>query len=479
MRLTVRGERMSANSWNSIKDSFLRRVRGTKAEAPAADLHTLSNGATLVNVPMPGNANVGVYLIVKAGSRDETPETAGLAHYLEHMFFKGSKNYPDTATIANTFADLGAVNNAYTDTEEVCYFAVGEAKDTAKLAGVLCDMLCHPLFDAEEMERERNVVRQELATRAANNMVWLGDNAGAAAFGGDQPMAWTAGGSDEVISKVTRDELIKYHASFYDPSKIALVICGGAGLSVDQAEKMLQDLPRSVAPKTRVPAVWGQGGDYVFKERKPLRGEQPQVTMQLMLPGLPAKDKDTKALQVMSTILGGGMWSRLFLTVRERNSLSYDIHTETESFEDAGVFSIVTLTRPEHAERAVSLAFNELRKLAETPVPEAELNRAKAALRGSVFRGLETARGRGGFSAQAWRAGKDIKAPQEICAEIDSVTTSDVQRMAQMLVARAADMRLGFVGPEDMGAKLLQAGRGALAPELGKNGPQSDRGLAA
>ena len=172
-----------------------------------AEITKLSNGATLINVPMDGNANVGVYLIVKAGSRDETPQTAGLAHYLEHMFFKGSKNHPTTKKLTQVIAAMGASTNAYTSTEEVCYYAIGEAKDAEKIASIICDMLCHPIFDAQEMERERNVVRQELATRASDNNIWIYDNAGRTAFGANHPMSWSAGGSDDVIKSVTRDEL--------------------------------------------------------------------------------------------------------------------------------------------------------------------------------------------------------------------------------------------------------------------------------
>lgn len=439
----------------------------------AAELTTLKNGVTLINVPMPDNDNVGIYLIVKAGSRDETPQTAGLAHFLEHMFFKGSANRPTTEQIAGEIADLGAMVNAYTDTEEVCYYTVGAAGDVEKLAEIITDMLCHPKFDAIEMERERNVVRQELATRAANNQVWLSDNRGEAAFGGGQPMAWTAGGSDDVIRKVSRAELVAYHASFYDPTKMALVVCGGAKLSPEAAEKMLADMPAGTATP-RVPAKWGQGKEYVFKQRPALDGEQPQVTMSVMLPGLPTNHPDVTALRVMSTVLGGGMAARLFLKVREREGLCYTIRSRSEDFDDAGIFSIDTLTRPEHAEKAVRLAFAELRDLAVNEISEAELHRAQATLKGATLRGLETAANRGQAAASTWRAGRAIKTPAERVADVEAITTKDVQRMAQMLVRDLPQARLAFVGPDDQGKEILAAARG----ERQAKGPENP-GLAA
>src|SRR5215469_6151892 len=125
-------------------------------------LTTLPNGVSLLNAPTPSR-NVGVFLIVRAGSRDETKDTSGLAHYLEHMFFKGTTRRPTTKSISEEIDRLGASTTAYTDTEEVAYFTEGPATAMAELADVITDMLSHPLFVAEEVDRERNVVLQELS----------------------------------------------------------------------------------------------------------------------------------------------------------------------------------------------------------------------------------------------------------------------------------------------------------------------------
>ena len=125
---------------------------------------TLSNGATLLNAPS-ASRNIGVFLIVRAGSRDETAETAGLAHYLEHMFYKGTERRPTTQQITREIDRLGASTNAYTDTEEVGYYAEGPATAMRQLADIVTDMLSRPLFAVEEVERERNVVLQELSAR--------------------------------------------------------------------------------------------------------------------------------------------------------------------------------------------------------------------------------------------------------------------------------------------------------------------------
>src|SRR5438309_3640723 len=152
-------------------------------------LTELGNGVSLLTAPS-GSRNVGVFLIVRAGSRDETSETSGLAHYLEHMFFKGTVGRPTTKIISREVDRVGASTNAYTDTEEVAYFAEGPATAMNELSDIIADMLSRPLFAAEEVERERNVVLQELSMRLSDPDGWIWDRLGTVAFGGGQPMSW-------------------------------------------------------------------------------------------------------------------------------------------------------------------------------------------------------------------------------------------------------------------------------------------------
>ena len=213
----------------------------------------LPNGVSLLNAPS-ASRNVGVFLIVRAGSRDETAETSGLAHYLEHMFFKGTARRPTTLQISREIDRLGANTNAYTDTEEVAYYAEGPATALDELTDIITDMLTRPLFAAEEVERERNVVLQELSARLSDPEGWIWDRLGTVAFGGDQPMAWSAAGFPSVIEKASRDQLLDYHGSFYAPESMCLTIAGGASLTPERAAELLADVP------TRQPAAPRPGG---------------------------------------------------------------------------------------------------------------------------------------------------------------------------------------------------------------------------
>jgi predicted Zn-dependent peptidase len=418
-------------------------------------LTTLSNGVTLLNVPS-ASRNIGVFLIVRAGSRDETSETSGLAHYLEHMFFKGTQRRPTTRQITREIDRLGASTNAYTDTEEVAYYAEGPATAMFELADIVTDMLSRPLFVAEEVDRERNVVLQEVSARLADPDGWIWDRLGTVTFGGDQPLSWSAAGFPWVIEKATRDQLLDYHKSFYAPRSMCLTVAGGAVLEPERAEALLHDVP-TAEPKPRAATRWGQGERFVGNVRRPTPEEEPQVKMALALPGIPSLDEDRTALSVMSYILGGGMSSRLFHTVRERNGLAYAIFAHHESYEDTGVFVIATGTRPKDAVKAVRLSFRELRRLAARRVPETELVAAKSAMTGRLLRSTETAMASARFYGTRWRARLPLETPDERAQAITRVTADEVQRVTERICTGLDEVRLAFVGPEDQGSALLEA----------------------
>ena len=431
------------------------RSRVTIPTAAEPRATTLANGVTLLNAPSVSR-NVGVFLIVRAGSRDETAETAGLAHYLEHMFFKGTERRPTTRQITREIDRLGASTNAYTDTEEVGYFAEGPATAMHQLADIVTDMLSRPLFAAEEVERERNVVLQELSARLADPDGWIWDRLGTVTFGADQPVSWSAAGFPWVVEKVTRDQLLKYHRSFYAPRSMCLTVAGGAVLEPDKAEEVLRDIP-TAEPRPRAQARWGQGDRYTGNVRPFTESEEPQIKMALAVPGIPALDEQRTALALMTFVLGGGMSSRLFHTVRERNGLAYSIFAHHEPFEDTGVFAIATGTRPKDAARTVRLSFKELRRIAARRVPEAELAAAKSAMIGRLLRSTETAMASARFYGARWRARLPLETPDQRAEAISRVTAAEVQSVAERIAAGIDQVRLAFVGPRDQGDSLLEA----------------------
>ena len=275
-------------------------------------------------------------------------------------------------------------------------------------------------------------------------------------------MAWTAGGLVPVIERATRDQLLAYHSTFYSPASMALVVSGGKSLDEATAERLLAGVPQGT-PKKRVPAVWGQGERYVANVRPLSADEEAQIELCLAFPGLSADDEDRTALGVMSHILGSGMSSRLFHTVREREGLCYRISAGHQPYEDAGLFEIDTATRPKDVERAVALATVELEKMADELVPDDELKIAKASMVGHLLRGTETAGRSAHWYASRWRAGMPLETPVQRAEAFKAVSAQDVQRVAQRIVAGLNDVRLAFVGPQDMGSEILDAVTNARA----------------
>lgn len=448
-------------------------------EAPPS-METLSNGITLINDHRPGAPDVAMTVIVRAGSRDETRDTAGLAHLLEHLFFDGTTTRT-TDQLSDEFDAVAAENNAYTDTEEVAYHA--EAPTTAQLPGqparralpviaeLFADMLCHAKLDPDEVAGERNVVMQELANRSASPSGWLYDNAQRVAFGGEQPMAWNAIGLAGVVKAVTRDQVVAYRGRFYRPEDIAIVVSGGDRLDRTEAERLFTELRTSRPRPPRQPARWGQGPEYICDVRSSA-GQEAQVQLQLLLPGVANSDPDLPAAEVLTAILGGGMSSRLFRAVRSQAKLCYTIRASNRVFDDVGMFSIATATRPQDAERAVAMAIAELRRMASEPVSAGELNRCKMGMYGGTVLGSRTALDRAQWFARRWRRGRSLEAPTTAAGRYLGVCAADVQRVAQRVVAGIdrGDLRLAMVGPRDIGLKLLGAAR---RPERVLGGPST------
>lgn len=462
---------------------FLRRVSlAVRVKlAPSVDViheeHRLKNGALLINDYRPGARLAAFYIGFKAGSRDETPETSGLAHMLEHMFFKGTEKNPTAKDIVNKLALLKWNTNAYTGNEDVCYFAWGVADNLKPAAGLMADMLLHPTFPAEELEKERGAVRQELSMYASDDEGWVSSNISKAIFGPSQPLSWDAAGSDAVVQRVTRDDLLKYHRHFYSPERMVIAVSGGAKLAPADVEALFEGMPRG-EPLPRVPAQWGTGPSSVYKMRPVLEGEEPKATIQLALPGFSFHHDQADAMEVMATILGKDMNSRLFQSVREEHGLCYRIEAANQSFEDTGIFLFFTMTRPEDAAKASELIGQELRRLAAEPPTDEEMTAARNLLDIEMLTQSEKNSGLGLRSISQALADVPRISFDEAHKAFTKVTPADVQRVAQYLVDNLPQARIALTAPEDISMQLLSAFQGKSLqqspPELG-----GSEGLAA
>jgi predicted Zn-dependent peptidase len=448
--------------------------------------YTLSNGARYVRIYIPEMDMVRVEVNLSVGSRDETPDKAGYAHCLEHFFFKGAEGYPNSYAIDFAIDRVGGRNNAYTDVERVAFYGLGLKKHMRGLLRVITRMVTRPLFPAHEWEHERHTVISELASRASDPGSWMWDALSEVAYGGDQPMAWNAAGRIAVVAKSTAADLEEYWRDNYDPSKMTIVVGGGATPEPDEVEKLVAAMPRGKG-KTRVPAQWGMGPLFWGRadEQDPARQ---QTRIALALPGVrkgtdAASEIEELAYDVLAEVIAGGYSSPMETLVRRNPGLVSRLSAGHSAKEDIGMFRLGIYTTPQKQEQAVEAAIGILRDVAARPPSAAALGRAKELLSSGLARVNDKKLARVAFVADRACDGRDLVLPGELIQRIDAVDGAAVQRAAQRLVAQLDQVRFTFVHPVDpktgrsaTGQTVDEAGAAIRAAAI--TPPQLDRSIA-
>jgi predicted Zn-dependent peptidase len=405
--------------------------------------HTLENGVRVVLAPMPQAQSVTVALMYAAGSRYETRETNGIAHFAEHMFFKGTENRPTSRDIAGEIDAIGGEFNAFTGKEYTGYYVrcAAEHRDTAM--DVLVDMLRHSKFEAEEIDREKGVIIEEMNMYFDTPRDYIGGVYEDLLYG-DQPLGWDIIGRKETVRGATRDEFIEYIERWYKPERLVVGIGGKIEGDVLAAiERHLGDLePAETGEPDPVSA--NGNGSRVRVHTKP----SDQAHIALGVPSYPITHPDRYALQLLATVLGGGMSSRLFTEVRERRGLAYYVFGTNHSYTDAGSLYAQAGVDINRIDDAVSTVAAELGKIAEEAVPSDELEKARNFAKGRFVLQLENPHGLIMYGLRKEVLERETVDPAEVLAELDKVTGDDVQRVAGDLID-SKRLRLALIGPFD------------------------------
>jgi predicted Zn-dependent peptidase len=408
--------------------------------APATDVEVtvLPNGLTVVSDRMESVETVSVGVWVGAGTRFEVPEVNGISHLLEHMAFKGTKRRTARA-IAEEIEAVGGVLNAYTARELTAYYAKVLKEDAGLAVDIIADILQHATMDPEELTRERAVVLQEIgqANDTPDDIIF--DYFQETAFPG-QPLGRPVLGSAEVVESLSREALLGYMARNYGAARMVLAASGKLehATLVQLAADAFLALP-ATAPEAPEPGRY-VGGD--FRTDRELE----QVHLTLGLDGLSFHDPDFYALQVYSTLLGGGMSSRLFQEVREKRGLVYTIHSFASSFGDSGTFGIYAGTGENEVAELIPVVCDELRRAGET-ASEEEIARARAQLKASILMGLESTGARcEQLAHQMLVFGRPIPTSETI-EKLEAVDKTAIARVAARLTAsRPTIAALGPIG---------------------------------
>ena len=412
----------------------------------SVQLHTLSNGLRIVTEHMPGLQSAALGIWVSAGGRHEKPEQNGIAHFLEHMAFKGTKRR-SALQIAEEIEDVGGYINAYTSREVTAYYARVLKDDVPLAVDLISDIVLNPVFDPREIEVERGVILQEIGQAAdtPDDIIfdWLQERAYP-----EQPLGRTILGPSERVRAFGRADFDRFVAEHYGPGQLILSAAGAVDHDeiVRLAEAAFGHMP--AAPKIEAAPALFHGGEH--REVKSL--EQAHFTLAIEAPGY--RSDDIYTAQIYATALGGGMSSRLFQKIREERGLCYTIYSQVGAFDDTGMMTIYAGTGEEDLPELAALTIEELRR-STTDMSAAELDRARAQMKAGMLMGLESPSSRAERLARLVAIWNRVPALEETVERVDAVTLQGLKDHAMGLVgSRKAAMAL--YGPVSAAPKLSE-----------------------
>jgi len=416
------------------------------------EISTLAHGLRIVTTPVPTSQSVSVNVFVGAGSRGEHQRTRGLAHFLEHMVFKGTPRRPTAIDIAEAIEGAGGVLNAYTSKELTCYWNHVPDDRLETAIDVLADMLYCSLLDPAEIDRERSVVQQEIKRTRDQPGAFVGELLGQAVFG-DHPMGWSTAGTEDTVAALQQHDFQDWLGAWYGAQNIVVSVAGNT--THDEVVRLV-GLHFHDGASAPPPSVLGLDGGLpairVISDSRPIA----QANIALGIPTFHRKDPDRYALMVLNSLLGRGMSSRLFKEVRERRGLAYSVGSSVSRYSDTGMLGISAGVSPENISETVKVILDELEKLVQEPVGEDELAKARDYTVGSFRLSLESPMSLGQRAGESLLTLGQVEPIEEVVEKLRAVTAEDLMRVSRRLFRREK-AALALVGPDIEEGALLEA----------------------
>jgi predicted Zn-dependent peptidase len=416
------------------------------------EISQLEDGLRVVTTPVATSESVSVSVFVGAGSRGETERTMGVAHFLEHMVFKGTPGRPTAIDIAEAIEGAGGVLNAYTSKELTCYWNHVPYDELERAMDVLADMLHHSILDPEEIDRERSVVQQEIKRAKDQPGAYVGELLGRAMYG-DHQLGRPTAGTEESVGGMQRADFEEWLGTWYGAPNSVLSVAGNTTHDrvVTLARRYFANGKASASPK--MPSLGVElPASRVVMDARPIS----QANVAIGLPALARDDPDRYTLMILNTVLGRGMSSRLFKEVRERRGLAYSVGSSVSRYSDTGMLAVSAGVSPEKLNEAVGVIMEELEKLANEQVGPEELKKAIDYTVGSFRLSLESTMSLGQRSGESLLTMGEIEPIEVVVEKLRSVTSADVLRVAQRIIRREL-AALALVGPEADEAGLREA----------------------
>ena len=403
---------------------------------------TLDNGLRIISQKMPAVRSVSVCILIGTGSRYETDEIAGVSHFIEHLMFRGTQKRPEARDISEAIEGLGGILNGGTDREATVYWCKVAQIHFPLAMDLLADIMLHSKFDIEDMEKERQVIIEEInmsydsppqrVSQLIDGLLWPG-----------HPLGRDVAGDKQSVTAITRDNLIDYMKLQYLPANTVISVAGNI-----EHKKVVDTANRCLGGWSSKNST----ADFMAYQQQPnprLRVEKrniEQVHMCLALPGLSLFHPQRFILDLLNVILGEGMSSRLFCEIRDRLGLAYSINSFVEHLSDTGAMVIYAGVELKNLKLAIQVVLEQLSLLKEETVSEQELIKAKEMAKGRLLLRLEDSR-----SVAGWLGGQEVLTgnilnTDQVVSIIDAITADEIKRLAQELFTDN-QLRLAVVGP--------------------------------
>ncbi len=409
----------------------------------------LKNGLRILTVPIKNAKSVTVLILVGTGSKYETKDINGMSHFLEHMFFKGTKKRPNTLKISETLDMIGGQYNAFTSKEVTGFWAKVDKKHTDVALDWIADMFLNSKFEAEEIEKEKGVVIEELNMYLDMPSSYVSELFEDLLYK-DQPAGWRIVGEKEHITAFNRQKMLDYYQTHYSTQNTVVCVAG------DVTSKQIEGKIHAYFAKTKNTVLPQKLATKELQSKPEVLIHHKKTDQTHFCLGVRAYDmfaSQKYALSLLAIILGGNMSSRLFISVRERNSLAYYIHTSVDATTDTGYLVTQAGIKNESLEKAVSLILKEYQDLKHKKITPRELKKAKDYLRGSMSLSLDSSDAQASFFAtQEVMEGKTMT-PEEKLKMIDKVSVSDIKKVAEDIF-KNEKLNLSVIGPIEESEKI-------------------------
>ena len=428
---------------------------------------TLENGLRIITVPQENTQAVTVLVLVGTGSKYETKDISGISHFLEHMYFKGTKKRPSTVAIAEPLDKVGGIYNAFTSEEYTGYFAKVASSHLDLVLDWVSDIYLNSLLPEKEIEKERGVIIEEINMYLDTPMIYIGELWKKLLYG-DQPAGWEVSGTKESVAKIKREQILNYLKSQYVASSTIICVAGKISSSqiINKIKKYFSKI-KKIQPKSKLPVIDASitsastlsEAEGVEKQDKPrlLIFQKPTDQTHLAI-GVRAYNlfhPQRYTLELLGVILGGMMSSRLFEEIRTKLGIAYYIRTAVENNPDTGYLVTLAGIDNKNVEKAISTILKEYKKISQKKIPQVELKKAKDNVKGRTVLELESSDAQASFYAGQELLEKKILTPEEIFAKIDKVRESDILKVAKDIF-QPKKLNLALIGPFEDKTKFEQ-----------------------